>query len=241
MADRLLEDRHDGGIVVVTINRPPANALTAEFLLEIEAKLNSLEDDQDVRAVVLTGREKILSAGLDLKELPNLDEKGHQRTLDTINSVYYQLYNFAKPLIVAASGHAIAGGFFLVLVGDYRIGIEGGAQYGLTEVRVGVPFPVCLIEIVRSELPAHVARRMLLQGRTVDGTAVRAWGILDEIVPPNVLIERAIEVAREYAEQPAGAYAVIKRQLRAPALAHMKNAIENGDDPVRNIWFDELP
>ena len=241
MTDQLQVSRVEGGIVVVTINRPPANGLTAEFLLEIEAKLKTLEDDDNARAVVITGIEGMLSAGMDLKVMQTLDEARKRQTVDALNQAFYQLYNFSKPLIMAATGHAIAGGFFLVLAADYRIGPEGDAKFGLTEVRVGIPFPVALLEIIRAELPTEAARKMVLQGCVLGVNDIKAWGVLDEIVSAEMVLERAIIVAQKYSENPAKAFTIIKRQLRGPALKRMKDVIEKGDDPVRESWFNAMP
>ena len=221
-----LEDHRANGIVVAQLNRAPANALTVEFLLEIEGHFRRLEADENVRAVVLKGYDKVFSAGMDLKMLATLnDVPGQTEVVDALNRAYGAMYGFSKPLVAAATGHAIAGGLFFLLVADYRVGAAGGSQYGLSEVRVGVAFPVAPAEIVRAELPAPVARRILLTGRPVGVDAALAGGILDEVVEASDVETRAVEQALALAASPAEAYAQVKVQLEGTS---------DGEDPPRD-------
>ena len=237
-SERWLEQRLDDGIVLAQLNRAPANALTVEFLLEIEGHFQRLEADGSVRAVVLKGYDKVFSAGMDLKMLATLtDVAGQTEVVDALNRAYGAMYGFSKPLVAAVTGHAIAGGLFFLLVADYRVGAEGAAQFGLSEVRVGVAFPVAPAEIVRAELPAPVARRILLSGRPIGVEAALAGGILDELVAAGEVEARAVAQARALAASPAEAYAQVKAHLRAPVMEKIRRAVEQGEDPMRNGWF----
>ena len=235
---RWLEERHDGGIVVAGLNRPPANALTIDFLLEIAGHFDRLGQDRTTSALVLRGSDKVFCAGMDLKLLATLDEVARQaEVVDALNTAYRAMYGFPKPLVAAVSGHAIAGGLFFVLGADYRIAAAGGAQFGLSEVRVGVAFPVAPLEIARAELVAPVARRILLSGQPVGVDEALAGGIVDEIAEPAVLMAHAIAKARDLAASPPEAYAQVKQQLRAPVMDRIDRAIGRGDDPMRRGWF----
>lgn len=236
---RWLEERRDGGIVVAQLDRPPANALTAEFLGEIERAFNRLDTDASVRAVVLKGYDRVFSAGMDLKMLAKMDAAGQTEVVDALNRAYGAMYGFSKPYIAAATGHAIAGGLFFLLAADYRVGGAGSAQYGLSEVRVGVAFPVAPLEIVRAELPPPAARRILLGGQPVGVEQALAWGILDEIVPADEVEARAVAQAVAWAASPAEAYAQVKQQLRAPVMEKIHRAIEARADPMLDGWFTQ--
>lgn len=234
---RLIEKRLDDGIVVVQLDRPPANALTPDFLDEIDRAFQAFAGDASVRAIVLKGYDKVFSGGMDLKELPSFSADTQRAVVDGLNACYGTLYAFPKPLVVAATGHAIAGGLFFILAGDYRIGGEGKALFGLAEVRVGVAFPVAPIEIARAELTPAMARRLLLTGQPVGMGEALAGGIFDEVVAPETVEARAIEKAREMARSPAEAYAAIKRQVRGPVIETIEATIANLDDPQRTGWF----
>ena len=234
---RLIETREDGGVVVVQLDRPPANALTADFLDEIDDAFKRLGADESATAVVLKGYEKVFSGGMDLKALPSFDREAQRAVVDGLNQCYGTLYAFPKPLVAAATGHAIAGGLFFILAADYRIGGAGKALFGLAEVRVGVAFPVAPIEIARAELTPAMARRLLLTGQPVTVDEAHAGGILDEVVAADQVEARAIEKAREMARSPAEAYAAIKRQLRGAVIEKIERAVTNLDDPQRAGWF----
>jgi len=235
--ERWLETKTADGIAVAQLNRPPANALTVEFLNEIEMHFRRLEQDQSVRAVVLKGYDKVLCAGMDLKMLATLDTTAAQaEVVEALNRAYGAMYSFSKPYVTAVSGHAIAGGLFFILAADYRIAAEGSARFGLSEVRVGVAFPVAPLEIARAELSPPAARRILLSGQPVNVTEALSMGILDEVVDAAALEDRAIEMANALAASPAVAYAQIKQQLREPVMTKISAALA-GQEPMLDGWF----
>ncbi|MGI9481964.1 MAG: enoyl-CoA hydratase/isomerase family protein [Hyphomicrobiales bacterium] len=235
MSEFIQDTRLDDGIAVMSLNRAPVNALNPTFLRAIYDHAQMLEDDASVRAVVLTGNEKLLSAGMDLKELIDYSAEDERATVTGLNETFCKLYGFSKPLITAANGHAIAGGLFFVFCGDYRIGVDG-SLFGLTEVRVGVDFPVGPLGIARHEMAPNVARRIFQRGQNVDAKQAVAWGILDELSEPEALLNRAVELAREYAAIPPKAYAAVKKQVRGPALSIISEANAKGSDPALKGW-----
>ena len=234
----LIEQDRGDGVRVVALDRAPANALTAGFLLSIAERFDELAEDASARAVVLTGREGVLSAGMDLKRLPQLDRAGQDAAIHALNRCYGGLYGFPKPLIAAVNGHAVAGGLFFALVADWRIGAAGGARFGLSEVKVGAPFPIGALEIARAELDSATFRRMLLGGGLVGVEEALAAGVLDEIVAGPELEARAVAAARERAASPPDAYARIKRQMRAGVLDRVARAVTDLDEPQLGGWLD---
>ncbi len=239
MSFEIHEDLSADGVCTLTLDRPPANALNTEFLQEIESRFAGLENRHDVRAVVITGRGKIFCAGMDLKIIPGLSLAGQRAAITALNDTYGCVYSFPKPVVAAVNGHAIAGGLFFVLASDYRVGPEAGAQFGLTEVRVGVAFPVAALEIAKAELAPAISRRVLLGGQTVSSQVAVDWGILDEVVQPCDVLARALEQARLYAATPPKAYTTVKHQLRARVLARIERALADKGDPLLNNWITE--
>ena len=238
MPEFLHEEDLGEGVRVLRLDRPPASALNAPFLLSIEQRLNELSHMETLRALILTGTGKVLSAGLDLKEAVDFSLKEQTAVCDALNRAYSALYGFPKPVIGAINGHAIAGGFFFVLGADYRIAAEG-SRFGLTEVRVGVRFPVAALEMARAELSATMSRRLLLSGRNIEAAEALDHKVLDEVVARNAVMARALEVARDYAAIPPLAYGDVKHQLRAPVMAKIRDAIDNGNDPTLDGWFTD--
>jgi enoyl-CoA hydratase len=182
-------------------------------------------------AVVLTGREGFFSAGADLKLAPTLDAAGQRAMVEGINGIFAGWYGFPRPVVCAVNGHAIAGGFILALCGDYRVGSSDG-RYGLTELKAGLPYPSVALAVVRAELHAPAARRLVMGADLVDAKAALEAGAFDEIAEPDQVLHRATEVARGLAALPAEAYAKVKSQLRGPVL----EAALAQPDPLLEGW-----
>src|SRR5215207_2778967 len=127
------------GVVLLTIDRPPANAMDRELLADLLVAADRLAADVPP-AVVLTGRAGCFSAGVDLKAIPGYDRADQRRMVDGINRMALGFYGLPCPVVCSITGHAIAGGFVLALCGDHRVASAEG-RYGLTEVKVGVPYP----------------------------------------------------------------------------------------------------
>ena len=163
---RHLTIEQHGDVALLRIDRPPANALDLE-LLEEGARAHDELAAASPGAVVITGRDGFFSAGVDLKLAPTLDEEAQRRMVTGINRLFAGWYAFPRPVICAVNGHAIAGGLILALCGDQRVGARQG-KLGLTEVTAGIPYPRAAIAIVRAELSAASARRLVLGGELVE-------------------------------------------------------------------------
>jgi len=226
-----------GAVTLVRIDRPPANAINLELLDELVAALEGLAADVPA-AVVIAGRDGFFSAGVDLKAAAGYAPDQQRRMVSGINRMVLATYGMSCPVIAAVTGHAIAGGLVLALCADLRIAsLEG--RYGLTEVKVGVPFPRAAIGIVRAELATHAARSLVLSNRLIDGREALRLGLFDEAPSPDAVLTRAVEVATEMATLPADAYATTKRELRNSTLSAIKAAVES--EPLLEGWLSGNP
>jgi len=226
----------DGAIAVVRLNRPPANALEMEFSREFEAAFDSILRDEP-EAMVLTGSGRFFSGGLDLKAVPTYSESEQQAFLRLLNRMIGKLYACPIPVVGAINGHAIAGGFILVLTTDYRIGPTTDALFGLTEARVGIPFPAATMAVLQAELAAPDVRYATLHARNFGPEEARARGVLDELQPADAVLERALEVAHDLAGMPADGYRRIKHQVRGAAIARIEQLTATDADPMLQGWL----
>jgi enoyl-CoA hydratase/carnithine racemase len=233
----LVEIEEHGDVAVVRVDRAPANAMDLELLERLLETVDSLRS-ADPDAAVVIGSGAFFSAGLDVKVLPGLDDDGKRAMVDGINRMLAGWYGLPRPLVCAVNGHAVAGGMILALCGDRRVG-SSEATYGLTEVRVGVPYPACALELVRAELTPAGARRLALTAGPVDAETALALDVVDELSPPEEVEPRALELAAELAHLPREAFALTKRELRAESLGRMRRAMED-TDPVIRFWLEEL-
>ncbi|MEX0664153.1 MAG: enoyl-CoA hydratase/isomerase family protein [Acidimicrobiia bacterium] len=225
----------EAGVAVVRITRPPANAMDPALVAEgvrVAADLRAAEPD----AVILTGQDRFFSGGLDLNVIPNLTATEQRDMVHAVNAVFADWYGFPRPLVVALNGHAVAGGLILALCGDLRFGVAN-AKLGLTEVKVGVPYPVAAIEIAKAEVPPRLVRRLVLGGELIEPPEAHAAGILDELVVDDALLGRALDAARVLASHPRRVYETVKRQLRGVTLDRIAAAVAT--DPLADAWLGE--
>jgi enoyl-CoA hydratase len=224
-----------GDVALVRVDRAPANALDIELMEEIYTSAAELAAAEP-GAVVLTGREKFFSAGVDLKLVPTLDADGQKAMIDGINRMAGTWYAFPRPVVCAVNGHAIAGGAVMALCGDYRVGCTSG-KLGFTELRAGVPYPAVPIAILKAELSPSAARVLALRSHLIDPEEALALGLVDELAAPEDVLERALVVAAEMAQLPARAYANTKRELRGDTMAAIQHVLDHGD-PVVGAWLE---
>jgi enoyl-CoA hydratase len=210
---RFFDVTEDGDVTIVRIDRPPVNAIDPELLVAGIELLGELSDSGE-GAVVITGTGISFSAGLDIKVAPTLDEAGQRDMRANVNRLLGGWALFPRPLVTAVNGHAIAGGLILALCGDFRVAGPDG-QFGLTEVKVGVPYPPAAMAIVRSELSPPIARRYALGGEVVGSDAALRDGMFDKVVAADELLPTAVAAARELAPLAGAAYTHTKRALRS--------------------------
>lgn len=223
-----------GRVTVLTIDRPPVNAMDLGLLQALNAQLRAVGDTPPA-ALVIAGRGGCFSAGVDLKAVPGYTAHQQHLMVAAINAMVITTYGLPCPVVAAITGHAIAGGFILALCADYRIASAQG-RYGVTEVQVGVPYPAAAIAVVRAELGPSAARRLALRSLLTSAADCVALGAFDETAPAGAVLDRAVEVAGELAAQPAGVYAGTKDALRGAALAKMRSAAQA--DPRLTAWMN---
>jgi enoyl-CoA hydratase len=221
-----------GEVMLVTIDRPPANAMNVALLGEVVSQLEALAADPP-RALVLAGRDPFFSGGVDLKEVPGYGPAEQRQMVTGINRMVLACYAMSCPVVAAVTGHAIAGGMVLALCADYRVASSAG-RYGLTEIKVGVPYPQAAIGVVRAELSPPSARKLALGSELTDAASCLELGVFDEVLPAASVLPRALSLGAELAAFPTDVYARTKQDLRGAALVAMREAAE--EDPLLAAW-----
>lgn len=203
--------RYDDAVAVVTLNRPQKyNALTADMLDALLATLQQLDQDPQVRAIVLLGCPKAFSAGADTGTLASasaitLWRSGFSEKWDRIAAI-------EKPLIAAVSGYALGGGLELALLCDIIIA-DSTAQFGLPESHIGIiPGAGGTQRLVRA-VGKSLAMEMLLCGRRINGEEARVAGLISQLVQPDALETQALSVGRQIANAAPLAAAMIKKAV----------------------------
>lgn len=213
MSDEVHTDVHDG-VLVITLTRPPANAIdvaTSRALYEAFARLRR---DPQLRVAVLSGSgERFFSAGWDLKAAAEGEAADAEHGPGGFGGLT-ELFDVDKPVIAAVNGLAIGGGFELALAADLVVAAEH-AEFALPEVGLGlVPDSGGLLRLPK-RLPGAVANDMLLTGRRMPAPEAARWGLLNEVVTAERLPESALALARRIAAAAPLAVAAVKEVTRA--------------------------
>ncbi|MFQ5888637.1 MAG: enoyl-CoA hydratase/isomerase family protein [Gemmatimonadota bacterium] len=227
-----------GPIACIRLAHGKASALDLELCGALVGELDAIEHSEAHRAVVLTGTGSIFSAGVDLFQVLERGAPYVAALLPALERAMLRLFTFPRPVVGALNGHAIAGGCVLASACDYRIMAEGEGTIGLPELRVGVPFPRAALEIVRSATAPLRFRALIHRGDTVTPEVAERRGLVDEVVPPERLLDRACEVAAELASIPARAFEITKRQILEPSLDAIERARAAGEEDVAAAWKD---
>jgi enoyl-CoA hydratase len=215
---------------VVTFARPLVNAFNLALMDELQERLKALAGDVPVGGLVLSGDGDAFSAGVDFKEVPRYGEQDRARMIAAINASVTLLYSLPTATVAAVNGHAIGGGLVMALACDARVAAEGAYKLGLTEVTAGLPYPACPMEVVRAEVEPAYRRHLVLSGELIEPGEACARGLIDELVAPQQLLDRAVELAA--ARAAATSYAVVKRQLKGRVSARMREVVASGRDPL---------
>lgn len=190
MGDELILDREDE-VAIVRLNRPERrNALTSELIVGIAETMAQLEADTSVGAVVLTGSDPAFCAGLDLREL-----SGTAQNLKT-DETGRPWARMTKPVIGAINGPAVTGGLELVLHCDFAIG-SPKAAFADTHARVGVMPGWGLSVLLPQAVGLRRAKNMSFTSNYVMAEQALAWGLINQIVPPEELVATAVRLGKD--------------------------------------------
>ena len=220
----------DGGVRLLTLDRPPANAVDATLLAALDAALADATRDAAVRAVVLTGAGPCFSGGLDLAT--STDDARALAAAWTETSL--RLLALPKPTLAMLNGHAVAAGLVLALACDYRLGCEGGHRVGLDHVAVGAPVSRASMEIVRLRLTHQRATELLLGASLYPASQAIRLGIVDELLPAETFSATVLRRAARMGGFPREAYAHAKAGLVADAVARARAAADPDADAA--VW-----
>jgi 3,2-trans-enoyl-CoA isomerase len=227
-----------GPVREVRLNRPPANALSPEL---ISALKNAVEaaPQESVRGVVLSGSPSFFSGGLDVPLLLTLDRA-------TMNRIWHDFYGLLRalacspvPIAAALTGHAPAGGTVLALFCDYRVAAEGEWKIGLNEVQVGLPLPPVIYSALQRLVGARQAARLAVGGLLVSPAEALSLGLVDEVVPPEQVIERAVKWCQEWLALPSVAMTRTRREARADLSGLFEKNLPREIDEIGGWWWDE--
>jgi enoyl-CoA hydratase len=202
-------ERRDDGVAVVRLDNPKVNALSMDVLRQLEAAANALSDDPP-GAVVLTGGDRLFAAGADIAEFGGPDEA--DRIGDLFLRALGAVADIPRATIAAVAGVALGGGCELALACDFRIA-SNRARFGQPEILLGIiPGGGGTQRLPRLIGPAR-AKDMIFSGRQVGAEEALRIGLVDEVVEPDALHDRAVAWAAEFASGAVLAHGLAKRAI----------------------------
>jgi len=225
----------EGGVRVLTLDRPPANAEDETLLGDLRGALDRAAAEDGVRAVVLTGAGRFFSGGFDLAA-PRRDEASAVAIQDLFRDAHMRLLTLPKPTVAMVNGHTIAGGLVLALACDYRLGVEGDYRIGLNEVAIGASYPRVALEIVRLRLTHARASELLLGATLYPASEAIRLGVVDELLPADRLEATVLRRAARLGAFPREAYAHTKAALVAEAAVRVESETEEEAARGAAVW-----
>jgi len=193
--DALILASRAGAVGILRLNRPRAlNALSTSLLKELHKSLASLDSDDDIGAIVITGSDKIFCAGADIKELKNLTLVTAYMG-DFLRSFAERIQAIRKPIIAAVNGYALGGGFELAMLCD-TIYAGNSAVFGQPEIKIGtIPGGGGTQRLIRAIGKAK-AMDLILTGKTISGAEAHGWGLVARVLPDSEVLDTAIASAQ---------------------------------------------
>ncbi|MGB0112454.1 MAG: crotonase/enoyl-CoA hydratase family protein, partial [Ilumatobacteraceae bacterium] len=218
-------ERRDG-VLVVHLDDGKANALTFDIIATVTEALDEAEADDSIGAVVIHGRPGRFSGGFDLGVMLGDDLGSIIKLVADGGSLVHRLYGGSVPVVAACTGHALAAGALVLLGCDVRVGADIDAKVGLNEVAIKMVLPDWAFTISRDRLSKRQAQRALANARLTAPRDAIDVGFIDEVVPVDEVLDRAVALAAELAATlDPSAYARTVRVLRGATLDLMAEQI----------------
>lgn len=220
----VLYEKRDG-VAIITLNRPERlNALSRELLADLRRALEEAERDPEVRSVVVTGSGRSFCAGADVTEFTKSAAEVRE-FIELGGAVFEYIENMSKPVIAAVNGYALGGGFELVLACDLVVA-SSNAVFGSPEVNLGIvtgwgASPKLLLTVG----PAK-AREIVMLGETIPAEEALRLGIVNRVVPPERLMDEALELARKLSQKSPTALSIAKAVLNRSARSLLAPGLE---------------
>jgi len=212
MAQELVLIEKQGAVAIARLNRPDKlNALSPEMLAGLAEALESLNKDDAVRAIVLTGSERAFAAGADIEATAKASPV--DMLLRNTRQYWQRLWALDKPLIAAVSGVALGGGCELAMLCDLIVAGES-ARFGQPEIKLGIMPGAGGTQRLARAVGPYRAMEMILTGEPINAAEAQRAGLVNRVVPNDHVLEEALALARLIAERPPVAVRLARKALR---------------------------
>jgi len=211
-----------GSVAEIQMNRPPVNAMNLEFINELEKTHTRLCAD-GAKAIVVSGKAGLFSAGLDVPELLDQSRDMIVGFWESFFRLMNGLATSPVPVVAAITGHAPAGGAVLTLHCDYRVAARGEFVIGLNEVRVGLPVPPNILFMLETIVGARQAMLLASSGAMLSPEQAYEVGLVDELVAPDAVVGAAVGWAEKMLALPSAAMNTTRLAAKAGIIERARN------------------
>ena len=211
-------------LAIIGLDRGRSNPINHKMVKELTAFIKTLENDDNIGGLILTGKEGFFSSGIDLIEAYDYNEEQSREFWVDFLAFQTALASFKKPMVAAISGHSPAGGCIMAICCDYRIMAEGKFVIGLNEIPVGIIVPDSVFNLYSFWLGQRKAYQYLIEGKLLNVNEALEAGLIDEICPPESIISHAEKKIRTYMQLNSVTWSQSKLNLRKDLIAKL-----NGD------------
>ena len=224
MANQSVVTDRRGPVLQVTLDRPKANAIDVATSRELGEVFVGFRDDPELRIAVITGAgDKFFCPGWDLKAAAEGEAVDSDYGVGGFGGLQ-ELPNLNKPVIAAVNGICCGGGLEWALSADIILAAEH-ATFALPEINSGTIADAATLKLPK-RIPWHIAMELLFTGRWMDAAEAHQWGLVNEVIPAEQLLERAHELGATLAEGPPLVFAAIKEVLRAAESMRFQDALD---------------
>lgn len=203
------------GIAVVTLNRPEAlNALNDDLKIEFNDTIGLALSDENVRAIILTGKGRAFCAGGDVKGQADRENDAVSRRtiLKDLNGTIRNIYKSPIPVISAVNGYAVGAGLGIALAGDLVVA-SSNAKFSAPFIKLGLVADAGVSFLASRRIGSEKTKRLLLTGETIDAQVAERWGMVDWVVEPEELLAFSLKLAKQLVDSPETAIDITKSML----------------------------
>jgi len=227
-----------GEVLELRLQRPPVNALDPDLVNALRAAVEAAPS-QGARALVVSGTPGMFSGGLDVSTLLKLDRDAMLRFWDDFFLMLRSIAVSPIPIAAAITGHSPAGGAVISIFCDTRIAAQGKFKIGLNEVQVGLPVPRLILSAFTRLVGQRQAERLAVHGLLISPEEALEVGLVDQVVPAEEVIPRAIDWCRTGLALPQKALHATRASLRADYTRLFDSLAASTREEMVEVWFSE--
>ena len=224
LSEKLATLKKEDNVSILTLDDGKANVFSPEMSQHINECLDDVPTEEG--CLIITGREGMFSAGLDLKIIQSGDVDRIVEMSSNAFKLLARIFSFPRPVIAACSGHGIALGTFLICCCDYRIGIKGDFMLGANEMRTNMVIPTPILELIKFRVNDSHKYRAVLGAEMYNFSQAQEAGLIDDVVEIDNLMTAAKDKAKDLATMGHPSYTMTKELFIAEPMAKINEALK---------------